>query len=219
MKGIEKKNSEAWKWLDQFPQTQWALAHDSGRRFGVMTIETEDLFAICESFQSLGLSVTANALLLFDELRLVFHTGRCDSSGRVNCGDVYTKLVTDKLDEFRTASVTYVVMPIDKGVFQVTEPLHKDGWIVRLSECTCTCGKFQSKKFPCLHVLAVCEKLKINPLQYLDDCYTLERLFKTYTATFSPVPKVSAWPEASGIPTLFPPVMSLPPPPPNLSGK
>ncbi|KAG7587678.1 MULE transposase domain [Arabidopsis suecica] len=219
MKDIEKKNSEARKWLDQFPQTQWALAHDSGRRYGVMTIETEVLFAICESFQSLGLSVTANALRLFDELRLLFHTGLCDSSGRVNCGDVYTKLVTDKLDEFRTASVTYVVMPIDKGVFQVTEPLHKDGWIVRLRECTCTCGKFQSKKFPCLHVLAVCEKLKINPLQYVDDCYTLERLFKTYTATFSPVPKVSAWPEASGIPTLFPPVMSLPPPPPNLSGK
>ncbi|XP_010418482.1 PREDICTED: uncharacterized protein LOC104704060 [Camelina sativa] len=93
----------------------------------------------------------------------------------------------DKLDEFRTGTVTYVVMPLQKGAFKVTEPLHKDGWIVLLSECTCTCGKFQSKKFPCLHALAVC--------------------------TFAPVPDVSAWPEASGIPTLFPPVMSLPPPP------
>ncbi|XP_010473685.2 PREDICTED: uncharacterized protein LOC104753096 [Camelina sativa] len=213
MKEIERKNSEARKWLDQFPQDQWALAHDSGRRSGVMTVETEDLFAICENFDSLGLSVTANALLLFDEMRLVFHTGLCDSSGRVNCGDVYTKLVMDKLDEFRKGTVTYVVMPLQEGAFQVTEPLHKDGWIVRLSECTCTCGKFQSKKFPCLHALAVCAKLKINPLQYVDDCYTLQRLFKTYTGTFAPVPEVSAWPEASGIPTLFPPVMSLPPPP------
>lgn len=132
-----------------------------------MTVETEDLFAICESFQSLGLSVTGNALILFDEMRLVFHTGLCDSSGRVNCGDVYTKLVMEKFDEFRTTSVTCVVMPLDKSAYQVTEPLHKHGWIVRLSECTCTCGKFQSKKFPCLHVLAVCEKLKINPLRLL----------------------------------------------------
>ncbi|CAL9237465.1 unnamed protein product, partial [Arabidopsis halleri] len=72
-------------------------------------------------------------------------------------------------------------------------------------DSTCTCGKFQSYKFPCLHALAVCEKLKINPLQYVDDCYSVERYCKTYAATFSPVPEVSAWPEASGVPTLFPP--------------
>ncbi|XP_010430547.1 PREDICTED: uncharacterized protein LOC104714786 [Camelina sativa] len=211
MKDIEKKNLEARKWLDQFPQSQWALAHDSGRRYRVMTIETENVFAICESFQSLGLPVTATVLLLFDEMRLFFKTGLCDSSGRVNRGEMYTKPVMDKLEELMTDSITHVIMPLEKGAFQVTEPLQNDEWIVRLNECTCTCGKFQSNKFPCLHVLAVCEKLKINPLQYVDNCYTLDRLYKTYAATFSPVPEVSAWPEASGVPTLFPPVI-LPPP-------
>ncbi|XP_010430549.1 PREDICTED: uncharacterized protein LOC104714788 [Camelina sativa] len=216
MKDIENKNLAARKWLDQFPQSQWAQAHDSGRRYGTMMGETESFFPVCESFKALGLPVTAIALLLFDEMRTYFKQGRCDSS-RANCGDVYTKLVTDKLEEFRTASVTYVVMPLDKGAFQVTEPLKKDGWIVRLSECTCTCGEFQSVKLPCLHALAVCEKLKINPLQYVDDCYTLERLHKTYAATFYHVPEVSAWPEASGVPTLFPPPpVILPPLPPSI---
>ena len=39
MNEIEKKNLEARKWLDQFPQYQWAQAHDSGRRYRVMTID------------------------------------------------------------------------------------------------------------------------------------------------------------------------------------
>ncbi|CAF1892387.1 unnamed protein product [Brassica oleracea] len=67
-----------------------------------------------------------------------------------------------------------------------------------MNDSTCSCGDFQSNKFPCLHALAVCKKLKTNPLQYVDDCYTCERYYKTYAATFSPVPR------------LFPPV--IPPP-------
>ncbi|XP_020890819.1 uncharacterized protein LOC110230914 [Arabidopsis lyrata subsp. lyrata] len=218
MKDIEKKNSVARKWLDQFPRNQWALAHDNGRRYRFMAIDKEDVFAIWESFQSLGLPVTATALLLFDEMRLFFNAGLCDSSGRVKRGDMYTKPVMDKLEDLMTESITHVIMPLEKGAFQVTEPLQNDEWIVRLNECTCTCGKFQSKKFPCLHALAVCEKLKINPLQYVDDCYTLDRLHKTYATSFSSVPEVSAWPEASGVPTLFPPVI-LPPPNVSVNGK
>ena len=107
-------------------------------------------------------------------------------------------------------------MPLENNAFQVAAPPSgNDKWIVQLSDyCTCTCGDFQKFKFPCLHALAVCKKLKINPLQYVDDCYTCERYYKTYSAAFSPVPKLSAWPEDSGVPRLFPPVIPPPPPPP-----
>ncbi|CAG7892311.1 unnamed protein product [Brassica rapa] len=53
-----------------------------------------------------------------------------------------------------------------------------------------------------------------SPL-YVHDCYTCERYYKTYAATFSPVPELSAWPEASGVLRLFPPVIPPPPPPPS----
>ncbi|CAH2048318.1 unnamed protein product, partial [Thlaspi arvense] len=211
--GLE--NPEARRWLDKLPPHQWTLAHDGGRRCGYTSIDSETSFSICESFQSPGLPVTATALFLFDVLRLNFQIGLRDSRGRLKRGDMYTKPVTDKLKEFTTASVTDVVMPLDNNSFQVTTPLKMNGWIVRLSDCTCTCGEFQSEKIPCLHALTVCEKLKINPLVYVDDCFTLERLHKTYASTFSPVPEVSAWPEACGVPTLFPPVIPPPPPPPT----
>ncbi|KAL1209132.1 hypothetical protein V5N11_028685 [Cardamine amara subsp. amara] len=211
MKDIEKKNSEARKWLDQFPQHQWAMAHDSGRRYEMMEINTEGLFKKCRGFQLDDHVVTGSVLLLFDELRDYFDERSHYSRSYLNCGDVYTKPVMDKLEEFRTASVIHVVMPLeDNNAFQVTVPSGNDEWIVQLSDCTCTCGKFQSCKFPCLHALAVCKILKINPLQYVDDCYTVERLHETYAATFAPVPELSAWPEATGVPRLFPPVISRP---------
>ncbi|CAA7053792.1 unnamed protein product [Microthlaspi erraticum] len=183
MDTIKKENIEAWRWLDKMAPHQWALAHDGGRRYGNMTTKINSL--VCESFQSVDLGLPGAALLLFDDLRLDFQNCLSNSLGRLKRGGMYTKPVTDRLEEFRTASVTYVVMPLDNNAFQVTTPLLINGWIVELSKCTCTCGGFQEDKFPCLHALSV----------------------------------LSAWPETSAIPTLFPPVILPPPPSTSLSGK
>ncbi|XP_010419504.2 PREDICTED: uncharacterized protein LOC104705235 [Camelina sativa] len=215
MKKIEQDNPEARKWLDQFPQNLWALVHDSGRRYGIMEINTKALFAVCKAFELADHVVTGSVLLLFDELRSFFDKSFNCSRSSLNCGDVYTEPVMDKLEEFRTFFVTYnyIVMPVDNNAFQVTTPLQKDEWIVQLSNCTCSCGEFQRCKFPCLHALAVCKKLKFNPLQYVDDCYTLQQLNRTYAANFSDVPEILAWPEASGVPRLLPPFIPPSPPP------
>ncbi|XP_010430548.1 PREDICTED: uncharacterized protein LOC104714787 [Camelina sativa] len=210
MKDMEKKNPEARRWLDQTPPHQWALAHDSGLRYGIMEIDPEDVFSVCTDFLNY---TTGDVMLLFDELRSLFDKCLSSSCFSLNRGDVYTKPVMDKLEEFMTGSVSYVIAPLERDAFQVSKHSEKEEWIVQLNDSTCTCGEFQSEKFPCPHALAVCEKLKINPLQYVDDCYSVERYHKTYAAPFYPVPEVSTWPEASGVPTLFPPC------PPNSSGK
>ncbi|XP_020890824.1 uncharacterized protein LOC110230918 isoform X1 [Arabidopsis lyrata subsp. lyrata] len=202
MKEIEKRNPEARRLLAQTPPHQWALAHDSGLRFGVMELEPEDMFPVCTDLQYY---TTADVMLMFDDLRSSFGKSLSSSRCSLNRGELYTKPVMDRFEEFMTDSITYVITPLERDSFKVSESSKKEEWIVQLNDSTCTCGKFQSYKFPCLHALAVCEKLKINPLQYVDDCYSVERWCKTYAATFSPVPEVSAWPEASGVPTLFPP--------------
>ncbi|CAF1907131.1 unnamed protein product [Brassica napus] len=63
--------------------------------------------------------------------------------------------------------------------------------------------------FSKVYTLAVCKKLKLNPLKYVDDCYTFERYYKTYEATFPLVPELSSWPEAHGLPRLFPPLINV----------
>ncbi|KAG7600009.1 Zinc finger SWIM-type [Arabidopsis suecica] len=226
MKEIKEKNPEVWKWLDQFPPHQWALAHDDGRRYGIMKIRTKALFALCKRFPKVAMA--GGVMLLFGVLRDAFDESFSRSRGSLSRGDVYTEHVMEKLEEFDTDSVTCVVTPLDRDAFEVSTVSKKKKrymgvvevstrGIVQLNDSKCTCGKFQRNKFPCLHALALCDNLKINPLQYVDDCYTLERYHKTYAATFSPVPELSAWPEACGVPTLLPPVIE--PPPPKVSGK
>ena len=49
-------------------------------------------------------------------------------------GDMYTKPVTDKLEEFTTSCVIYAVMPLENNAFQVAAPSEVDDeWIVRLN--------------------------------------------------------------------------------------
>ncbi|ESQ28935.1 hypothetical protein EUTSA_v10024064mg [Eutrema salsugineum] len=210
MKQIKEKNPEAWKWLDQIPPHQWALSHDSGRRYGILKIKTKALFAVCRGFGKVAMA--GGVVLLFGKLRDAFDESFSRSRGSLNRGKVYTKPVMEKLKEF--TEVTCVITLLERDAFQSNE---STSGIVKLNDSTCTCGEFQRNKFPCLHALALCDELKINPLQYVDECYTLERYHKTYAATFSPVPELSAWPEASGVPTLLPPVIE--PPPPKVSGK
>ena len=67
MKEIEKINPEARKWLDEIPVRQWALAHDNGRRYGIMTTN------LCEVFNSVlkgarNLPITACVQLTFYRL-------------------------------------------------------------------------------------------------------------------------------------------------------
>ncbi|XP_018509758.1 uncharacterized protein LOC103838146 isoform X1 [Brassica rapa] len=224
MKDIEEKSPEGWKWLNQIPPHQWTLAHDGGLRYGIMEIGTEALFAVYRS--SPRITMTGGVMLLLDELRDAFHVSFKCSRRSLNRGGVYTEFVMDKLRKSVKDSASYVITPLEGDAFQVSKKKgralmgkyeEEKECIVQLNDSTCTCGKFQRKKFPCLHALAVCKKMKIDHFQYVDDCYSAESYYKTYEATFSPVPELSAWPEASGVPTLFPPVIA--PPPLKVSGK
>ncbi|CAN6856423.1 unnamed protein product [Brassica oleracea] len=179
--------------------------------------------------------MTGGVMLLFSEMKKLltffsFQQSFSCSGGSLHRGDVCTENVMKKFQESLTDSGGYVVTPLENGAFQVSGPSERVSMrhlmekykeykecIVELNESTCTCGKFQRKRFPCLHALAVFEKMKINPLPYVDDCYSVESYFKTYEGTFSSVPEMSGWPEASGVRTLFPPVIA--PPPLKVSGK
>ncbi|CAN6864865.1 unnamed protein product, partial [Brassica oleracea] len=229
IKDIKEKSPEGWKWLDQIPPHQWALAHDSGLRYGVMKIDRKSLFEVCRrSFSKVAM--TGGVMLLFSEMKDAFDVSFSCSRGSLHRGDVYTENVMRKFQESLIDSGAYVVTPLERDAFKVSGPSERVSMrhlmekykeykecIVELNDSTCTCGKFQRKRFPCLHALAVFQKMKINPLPYVDDCYFAESYYKTYEATFSPVPEMSAWPEASGVPTLFPPVIA--PPPLKVSGK
>ena len=44
MNTIERINSEALQWLEAVPFQLWALSHDGGRRYGLMTTNISEVF-------------------------------------------------------------------------------------------------------------------------------------------------------------------------------
>ncbi|EOA18417.1 hypothetical protein CARUB_v10006961mg [Capsella rubella] len=210
LKKIEDMNPKARKWLDQIPLHQWALAHDSDRlRFGIMT--TNSIFTTYSFVnKARDLPITACIWLIFDHLAELFKSrnGLLEESLK-NRGEVYAKHVMTKLEEYKSASRTHDILPLDQIAerFQVTKVLQTANkkFFVHCSNRVCTCQTWQVYKYPCSHVLAVCRRLDFNHLQYVSDFYKTESFLGVYAADFNPLPAVSNWPEASDVPTLFPP--------------
>lgn len=44
METIGRINPEARRWLEEIPLEKWALAHDNGHRYGIMTTNLTEVF-------------------------------------------------------------------------------------------------------------------------------------------------------------------------------
>ncbi|XP_019086603.1 PREDICTED: uncharacterized protein LOC109127008 [Camelina sativa] len=197
LKKIEKMNLEARKWLDKIPLHQWALAYDDGGlRFGIMTTNT-----ISRTYgfinKALDLPITTSILLIFDYRAELFKSQRGLLGEPLNGRGLYSKYVMDFIEECKEASRTHDVLPLDRTgeKFQVTEVMQ----VSQISDRVCNCGVWQLYKYPCSHVLAVCRRLNIDHLQYVDDCYSTESSRAVLAVDFTPLPGVSDWPEGSKI--------------------
>ncbi|KAG7531697.1 MULE transposase domain [Arabidopsis suecica] len=178
LKKLEKMNPEARIWLDKLPLHQWTLAHDvGGLRFGVV-LTTNTIF---RTYDFINKAQERSTL----------------------------KHVMAKLEEYKVTCRTHDVLPLDQSGqrFQVTEVMEVGNkkFFVQRSDWACTCGIWQLYKHPCSHVIAVCRRLNIEHLQYVNEFYNTENFLGVYAAAFNPLPGVSDWPGTYKVPRLFPP--------------
>ncbi|KAF7833883.1 hypothetical protein G2W53_008742 [Senna tora] len=88
--------------------------------------------------------------------------------------------------------------------FGVQEPYNRQtrqgGRLCRvlLRQSFCDCGEFQSLRFPCVHVLAVCSYLNHEHELYVDPIYKLHNILAAYSYPFHPVAGEEYWPEVPG---------------------
>ncbi|CAH8279009.1 unnamed protein product [Arabidopsis lyrata] len=209
LKKIEKMDPEARKWLEKMPLRRWALAYDDGGiRFGIMT--ANKIFTTYGFInKALHFPITTCILLIFDDLAKLFKSRHGYPTESLNGRDLFAKHVMKNLEEYKVASQTHDVLPLDQTGerCQVTEMMQvgKKRFVVNFSNRVCMCGIWQLCKYPCSHVLAACRRMNSDHLQYVDDCYNTESSLRVYAADFNPLPSVSDWPEASEVPRLFAP--------------
>ncbi|XP_052621981.1 uncharacterized protein LOC111915124 [Lactuca sativa] len=169
MEEIGKLNPRAREWLESHPLNRWTLAHDGGRRYGLLTTNLSEIF---------------NSVLK-------------GSSSQAN-GDTHTPHVVVKQVALMAKASAHSLRSFnrEKGIFELITQRGRNVQVVNLEQKTCTCGKWEAFKYPCSHVLSACAKLSLNSWQYVDKCYSIEYYCATWASEFSPLPHEAYWPQS-----------------------
>ncbi|PPS02230.1 hypothetical protein GOBAR_AA18423 [Gossypium barbadense] len=120
--------------------------------------------------------------------------------GHVWCAKVLQEINKAKA---RANTMHTVCHDQDNLWFRVTEfdKLHQGitggQYRVHLRNRTCDCGRFDAFRYPCAHVIAACQNLRLDPMSYVDDVYKLEYMYNVWRHIFPPVPDERKWPSVS----------------------
>ncbi|XP_074358231.1 uncharacterized protein LOC141697639 [Apium graveolens] len=135
------------EWFEDKALEKWSLAHDGGKRFGIMIINHAESWnnAIIDAR---NLPITSLVRSLFEKVVDYFDARRVEIATQSLNGGIFTKFATMKLRRAIARASGHQVKLFDRDtwLFQVTTK--KDGLkggnnhIIRIHEYTCTCGKW-----------------------------------------------------------------------------
>ncbi|KAK9292008.1 hypothetical protein L1049_019961 [Liquidambar formosana] len=196
--------------------TKWTIAHDGGKRWGIMT--TNDV----ESFNGLmkgarSVPISACVQLTFYRLVKFFADQAAEAQQMQTEGLHFPRDVQEKLDLYQSRGMTHQVIPYDWDnlVFEVTTKFYNNAGTnrqtVKLNIPTCTCGKLEIFKIPCSHIFAAAAHVEITWLPFVTSEYKMEVYMRVWDTKFEPIKHPDYWPEYKGR-TLLPLSTRLRPP-------
>ena len=180
------------KWFEDKPLEKWSLVHDGGRRFGIITNNHAESWnnAIIE-----GRSLPISSLIREIFLKTVdyFDQRQVEIASQLSKGQLFTKHANKMLSRSINRGSGHSVQVFDRALllFQVvTRKIGQKGGnshTVRINESMCSCGKWQTYRIPCSHVIACCAYLNLGHEKFVGDCYKLENVSKVYNCIFEPI--------------------------------
>ena len=120
MTTIERINAEAQQWLEAIPFQLWALSHDEGRRYGIMTTNMSEVFnSVLKGARSLPL--TALVQLTFFRLNSYFVARRELGANRLASDEQFTPYVDAQIQGPVVKAGSMEIVPYDhvQGRFHV----------------------------------------------------------------------------------------------------
>ena len=164
MDTIGRINADARNWLEQIPLGKWALSHDGGQRYGIMTTNMSKVFnGVLKG--ACTLPITALVQLTFYRVNSYFTVKRDHGASRLALGEEFTPHIDAKIKAKVVKTGSHEVLLYDHmaGRFHV-KTRHFVGssnrkprtYHVTLQTGSCTCNKTLLLGFPCSHILAAC---------------------------------------------------------------
>lgn len=204
---VEPKAAE---WFEDKPLMKWSLAYDGGKRFGMMCTNHAESWnnPILEARK---LPVTSLVRELFLKTVEYFDKRRVEIAAQSRNGQILTKYANTMLTRAVKRGSGHDVTLFDRNtwLFQVlTRKVGLKGGnthTVRIQEGTCTCGKWQSYRIPCSHVIAACGHVRLNHDSFVGEWYRLENVSKVYDGVFEPIPSKGdpRWPSEIAFPKVI----------------
>ena len=154
---IGRINSETQQWLEAIPFQLWALSHDGGRRYGIMTTNMSEVFnRVLKGARSLPF--TALVQLTFFRLNSYFVARREQGANRLAFDEQFTPYVDAQIQGrvVKAGSMEIFLYDHIQARFHVKS---RSGQTHRLNlhDKKCTCGKTLIYGFPCSHIIAACQ--------------------------------------------------------------
>ena len=204
MKTIGRINSKALQWLEAIPFQLWALSHDGGRRYGLMTTNISEVFnSVLKG--GCSLPVTALVQLTFFRLNSYSVARRELGANRLASAEQFTSYVDAHIQGrvVKAGSMEIVLYDHVKGLFHVKS---RSGRTHRLNlhEKKWTCGKTLIYGFPCSHIIAACQHSCVDFRLFVEGYYTTQSYYVTWASLFHPIFNEDEWPLYDG-PTIGPP--------------
>ncbi|RVX08331.1 hypothetical protein CK203_017615 [Vitis vinifera] len=206
METIGKINQDALSWLKAIPFEKWALSHDGGRRYGIMTTNMSEVFnSVLKGARSFP--ITAFVQLTFYRVNSYFAVRREHGASRLASGEQYTPYVDAKINANVVKAGSHEVVLHDhfQGLFHVKASKGRKKTssggrthCVNLREHVCTCDKTLIYGFLCSHILAACHFRSIDFRSFVQHYYTIQSYFSTWAPLFNPIHNEYEWPPYVG---------------------
>ncbi|MFQ6665322.1 hypothetical protein Gotur_032091 [Gossypium turneri] len=197
-------NREGADYLCNIRFEQWAQAYDGGLRYGHMTSN----LAECINFVLKGtrhLPITSVVRETYFRLAALFPKRAASYTGQMQGGHVWCSKVVQEINNAKVRANTMHIVCHDRDNlwFRVTEfdrphqGVVGGQYHVHLQNRTWDYGMFDALRYPCAHVIAACQNLRLDPMSYVDEVYKLENMYNVWRHVFLPVPDELKWPLVS----------------------
>ncbi|KAG5512739.1 hypothetical protein RHGRI_038847 [Rhododendron griersonianum] len=193
--------------LNLLNKKQWTFAYDGGRRYGSETTNCSESFNGVVK-EARHLPIMATVMFTFYKCVEYFDDRLVQSMDTKAKGNHFSLYAKKKYDHWRENAVGHNVIVFNRaaGLFEVHTPINRTSpykgnnkHTVDLTNKTCTCNKIQLWKIPCSHVIAVCNKMHIDPLDYFGKYWTVDTTIAMYgSLSFKPLPDQAYWPSYDG---------------------
>ncbi|MFQ6624111.1 hypothetical protein Gotur_004321, partial [Gossypium turneri] len=201
---LRSQNGEGVDYLCNIRLEQWAQAHDGGLRYGhMMSNLAECINSVLKGTRHLP--ITSVVQEIYFRLAALFPKRAASYAGQMQGGHVWCSKVVQEINKEKArANIMHTVChDRDNLWFRVTEFDRQHQGVaggqyrVHLRNMTCDCRKFDALRYPCAHVIAACQKLRLDPMSYVDKVYKLENMYNVWRHVFPPVSDTRKWPPVS----------------------